>query len=152
MGSQDRDEHVPRCRPCGQLQSAAVRSAQSERQAAQLLFGVDADDLHQTKGFAVSTDQYVLAVVQRQPLVQYPTGAPTHLWRGLKQANLPTVHAGMYRSGEPRPASADDGQSLQNLPNACIFQASHSLRTGVNDTRCVSTGNRASAISCKSVR
>ena len=117
-----------------------------------MLVGVNADRTHHLQCFSVSANQNVLAVVQGQALVHDPTRTPAHLRCGFQQTHLPALLHGMHGSGQSRPARTHDGEFFQNRPNACIFQASHNLRTGVSDTRCWSTGNWAWAISCSKVR
>ena len=70
-------------------------------------------------------------------------GPASGLRRGFKQTHLPTGLHRVHRRRQARPTRADDGDALQKRPSACIFQASQSLRTGVSDTRWVSTGKRA---------
>jgi hypothetical protein len=114
----------------------------------QTLVGVQPHGPHQPQCAGVSTNQDVLAVVQGQTPVHDPPCAATKLGSGFQQAHLKAELGGAHRCGQTRPTSADHRDRFQKRPNACIFQASHSLRAGVRVTRWVSTGKCAVSISC----
>ena len=121
-------------------------------QAQQQVLGLQAQAAHELQGVAVSADEDVLAVVQRQALVLNAPGPPAQLGRGLQEPHMPALLGGTNGSRQARPAAAHDGESAQKRPSACIFQASQSLRAGVRATRWVSTGKRAASISRSKVR
>ena len=143
--------HIPGVRQRGQRKPLAMQGLKRQRQPTQHLSGIHPHPIHELQGVLVSTQQDVLAVVQRQATVVHAASPATEFRRGFVQADRPAQAGGLHRSSQPCPATTDDGECVQNRPKACIFQASQSFRKGVSATRWCKTGYWACMISCSKV-
>ena len=141
-----------------QLQAAAIGVHQGQRAAQQQLLGRGAHLAHQGQRAAVSADQDVLAVVQRQAVHRHLAGAAAQLRRHLEQRDLGAGADAGHRGGQAGPAAADDrhpghgawghGQRACQLVRIAI----HTLRSGVSAMRWCSTWKSLASISRSSVR
>ena len=144
------------------MQPLAIGVAQIQRQALQGC-GFHADGAQQLQAGLVGTDQDVLAVVDR-PVATVGCGnvqgarTAAPLAAGFPDLHLVALLLQGDGGGHAGPAAAHDGDALRlghgpyMRPRACIFHASHSLRSGVRAMRWCSTWNWPASISRSSVR
>ena len=130
-------------------QAELARVFDGERLAQQQLVRIGADYAHQAQGFAVSADQNVLAVVEFDAFDFDRTRAAAQMPCCFEYRDRDLRLRQRDRRGHAGPAGADDGDVHTVIQ---VFHAIHSLRTGVNAVRWVSTLQPSASISRSSVR
>ncbi|CFM06566.1 Uncharacterised protein [Bordetella pertussis] len=138
---------------------AAVQAGQPQRPAHQQRIRVASQAAHQRQGFAIGAQQDVLAVVQvvAELRVDHAAGAPAGRAPGFEHGDLGVGLAQRHAGGQAGPARSDDGdlhrasrRTRGAPPLTQVFQASHSLRTGVSEMRWCSTCQSSRSISSSS--
>ena len=130
-------------------QAELARVFDRERLAQQQLLRVGAHRAHQAQGLAVSADQYVLAVVEFDALDFHRARAAAQMPRRFEYGDRGPCLRERDRRGHAGPAGADDGDVHAVIQ---VFHAIHSLRTGVNAVRWLSTLQPSFAISRSKAR
>ena len=120
-----------------------------KRLAQQVLVRIGAARAHQAQGFAVSADHDVLAIVECYALDFDRARAAAQMPRRFKYGDRNPCQRQHHRRGHAGPAGANDGDVHAVIQ---VFHAIHSLRTGVNAVRWVSTLQPSASISRSSVR
>ncbi len=155
---------IPWRRQVGQLQSGAIGVAQIQGQALQGLVCGHAHHVHGLQASAVGADQNVLAVIQRPALALRPlhgqrAGTATPGAAGFPDMQLVALLLQRCGGSHAGPAPTNDGNAQRCVachgymrPKACIFHASHSLRSGVRPMRWCKTWKFSASISRSKVR
>ena len=169
-------QRIQRRRPVGKAQAAAIGVGQGHGLAVQRPFRVHAHLAHEAQAFGVGTDEDVLAVVHAQRALWrvevHAARTAAGLACGLVQGDVPAAARQRKGGREAGPAAAEDGGARLSgarhrgarlvfgavsahramRPSACIFQASHSLRSGGRLMRWCSTRKSSASISRSRVR
>ena len=127
-------------------QGEAAGVAQLERHAQQRV-ARHADAPHEAEQLAVGADQDMLAVVQRFALRHDPARAPAGDGPGLVHRDRHALRGERHRAGHAGVSGADDRYAASH-----VFQAIHSLRSGVSEVRRSSTRKPSRSISASSAR
>ena len=130
-------------------QAEFARVIDRERLAQQQLVRVGAYRAHQAQGFAVSADQDMLAVVECDAFDLDRARAAAQMPRRFEYGDRDLRLRQRDGRGHAGPAGADDGDAHAVIQ---VFHAIHSLRTGVNAVRWVSTLQPSASISRSSAR
>ena len=120
---------------CAQIHTAAIcRITHLQWQAQQCLGRTKTDGLHHLKCLAIGAEQYVLTIVERGALMLDTPRSAAHGARGFEQYDFGAAPCQLDRCSAASPAGADDGDFwLGHQPLTQVFQASHSLRSGVRE-------------------
>jgi hypothetical protein len=83
--------------------------------ALQQRFRLSADPSHQALRFGIGTDDQVLAVVEAMPVHLDTARAPPQLAGGLEYSDRGFCSDQLGGTGEPSPASADNGNAPKTI-------------------------------------